>query len=154
MSLPAQTFALDLLRAAALKLPPDFTGLGVVFYDQLDELPFLGLDVHSDIEIPLPVKGQMYIADTLAHASGLRSGWHDGFHFVNVKQETLTHLAQFVSPPLPVGTAEVPRATGARHMTGALASRVHGVLGVGIVTTRNEIIYFSGGNCVVSEKIR
>lgn len=149
-----QTFALELLRATGMGLPSDFTGLGVVFYDRLDELPFLGLTVDSEIDIQLPVLGWMKIAKTLARAASLRSGWHDGFHFVNVKQEALTHLAQFVSPPLPVAATEVPMAAGARHMTAALATRVHGVLGVGIVTNRNEISYFSDGICVVSEKIR
>ena len=36
-----QAFAWSLLSAVSRKLPADFAGLGVVFYEQLDALPFL-----------------------------------------------------------------------------------------------------------------
>lgn len=151
MELPAQRFALEVLRAAGAQLPADFTGLGVIFYSRLDALPFIGLEVDSDNGIGLPVTGLAAVAMTLANVSGLGSSWHDGFHLVDAKSEALTHLSQFVSPPLPSSPTMVPKVSGARHMTAALASRVQGVLGVGILTNRSEISYFYSGSCVVKE---
>jgi hypothetical protein len=153
IELPAQRFAFAVLRAAGIQLPPDFAGIGVIFYRQLGSLPFIGLAVHPDNGIDLPVTGRAAIATTLAKISSLGSGWHDGFHFVDVEREALTHLSQFVSPPLPRSPALSPRVSGARHMTAALASRVQGVLGVGILTNGREISYFSSGICVAKECI-
>lgn len=153
MDSSTQRFALGVLRAASAQLPADFAGLGVIFYATLDELSFLGLDVPPVAEIPLPVSGQAAIATALARVSSVRSGWHDGFHFVDVRREALSHLAQFVSPPLPQLPATAPAAAGARHMTAALASRVRGIHGCGILTSRSELAYFSNGRCVAHERL-
>lgn len=153
MESSTQRFALGVLRAASAQLPGDFAGLGVIFYATLDELPFLGLDVPPVAEVSLPVLGEAAIAATLAQVSSVGSGWHDGFHFVDVKHEALSHLAQFVSPPLPLLPTTASAAAGARHMTAALASRVRGILGCGILTARSELSYFSDGRCVVHERL-
>lgn len=153
MESSTQRFALGVLRAASVQLPDDFAGLGVIFYVSLEDLPFLGLDVPSVAAVHLPVLGDAAIATALAQVSSVRSDWHDGFHFVDVKREALSHLAQFVSPPLPHVLLSAPVAAGARHMTAALASRVQGILGCGILNARSELSYFSGGRCVVHEHL-
>ncbi|WP_334180542.1 hypothetical protein [Pseudoxanthomonas sp.] len=141
-----QAFAWSLLSAVSRKLPADFAGLGVVFYEQLDALPFLGLHVPSDADIPVPATGLAQAAEVLSRISSLSSGWHDGFHFVDVKHQALTHLSQFLSPPLPAAPLDGPAVGGARHMTAVLASRVPGIWGVGILTHRNEIVFFRHGH--------
>lgn len=153
MESSAQRFAVRVLRAASAQLPIDSTGLGVIFYATLDELLFLGLDVPPVADGSLPVFGESAIATTLAQVSRVGSGWHDGFHFVDVEREVLSHLAQFVSPPLPLLSATTPAAAGARHMTAVLASRVQGIHGCGVLTARSELSYFSDGRCVVHERL-
>lgn len=153
MESSTQRFALEVLRAAGLERPEDFAGLGVIFYESLEKLPFLGLEVPLNPEVQLPVFGDASIARALAQVSSVRSGWHDGFHFVDAKCEALSHLAQFVSPPLPRLLVSSPVATGARHMTAALASQVKGILGCGILTAHGELSYFSDGICTVRERV-
>ena len=48
---------LRLLTLTATQLSDDFSGLGIVFYDSLAELPFLPLDVSGGENIDLPVSG-------------------------------------------------------------------------------------------------
>lgn len=145
MSLSIQEFAASLLRQVARQLPTDFTGLGVVFYEKLDALPFIGLEVSPSQQFLLPVNGLVGIASALALASSAKSGWHDGFHFVDVSTQQLTHLAQFISPPLPRTGEPAPKAAGARHMTAVLATRVKGIVGIGVLTQGHELAFFERG---------
>jgi hypothetical protein len=145
MPTSAQEFATTLLQCIALQLPSDFAGLGVVFYEHLEALPFIPLEVLPREQIRLPVNGLESIASTLASASSLNSGWHDGFHFVDISKQQLTHLAQFLSPPLPQPGEPLPRASGARHMTAMLATKVEGIVGIGLLTHGNELVFFDRG---------
>lgn len=78
-------FSVEVLRLVGSGLAPDFAGLGVVFYTNLNHLPFLQLS--SDSPIPkLPVIGSHEIAAQLLEVSRLQSRWHDGFHFVDRKR--------------------------------------------------------------------
>lgn len=138
-------FATRLLSCVAHQRPSDFTGLGVVFYENLNALPFVGLHVPSDHQIQLPVTDLDEIATVLAAASSASSAWHDGFHFVDGRVQALTHLAQYLSPPIPMERNAVPLATGARHMTAMLASKVDGILGVGLLTQHGEVTFFEHG---------
>ncbi|HZW14456.1 MAG TPA: hypothetical protein VFF81_14850 [Noviherbaspirillum sp.] len=145
MTSPVQEFAITLLQRIAHQLPSDFSGLGVVFYDHLEALPFIALEVLSRDQIRLPVNGMGAIASTLASVSSSSSGWHDGFHFVDISKQQLTHLAQFLSPPLPKPNVPTPKASGARHMTAMLATRINGIAGIGILTNNNELAFFDHG---------
>ncbi|WP_080582614.1 hypothetical protein [Xanthomonas phaseoli] len=145
-------FSIEVLRLVGSGLTSDFAGLGVVFYTDLNRLPFLQLA--ADAPVPeLPVIGSHEIATQLLEVSRVQSCWHDGFHFVDPEKECLTHLAQFVSPPLPKAGDAVPALTGARLMTASLASLVEGILHVGVISNRRELLLFSGGKCVLAEKI-
>lgn len=154
MSSPVQEFAATLLRHIALQLPTDFTGLGVVFYENLDALPFIALEVSAGQKIRLPVNGLKDIASTLAWASSATSDWHDGFHFVDVSKQQLTHLAQFLSPPLPQNGEPAPKASGARHMTAMLSTRVEGIVGIGLLTHGHELAFFERGAQTLRETIQ
>lgn len=141
-------FAKALLLAVNEMQPPDFAGLGVVFYDDLEELPLIALD-SSEIAASLtPVEGMRAIAATLASVSSRSSGCHDGFHLVDIKNERLTHLAQFLSPPIPHQGDLTVRASGARHMTALLATRVKGVVAIGILGSSNEVTLYANGSIV------
>jgi hypothetical protein len=142
MPSPVQELATNLLRAIAAQRPSDFTGLGIVFYEHLDALPHIQLALPPQIPMSLPVSGLEAMASALAFASRTSSGCHDGFHFVDVSSRCLTHLAQYLSPPLPPQNSPTPKASGARHMTAYLATRIAGIAGVGILTNSNEMVFF------------
>ena len=147
-----QTFsALHLLRHAAPTLPSDFAGLGIVFYDSLKALPHLQLEVVGDERFNLPIRGAELICDVLARTARLSSPWHDGFHFVHAGSESLTHLCQFIAPPLPKSSNAAPQASGARHMTALLASQVDGIVAIGLLTQEHTASIYEAGRLVWSE---
>lgn len=147
-----QTFsALHLLRHAAPTLSSDFAGLGIVFYDSLKALPHLQLEVVDDERFDLPVQGTKLICDVLARTARLSSPWHDGFHFVHKGSASLTHLCQFIAPPLPDSPDAAPRASGARHMTALLASQIDGIVAIGLLTQEHVASIYEAGRLVWSE---
>lgn len=140
--------AMSLFHSVSLMLPDDFSGTGVLFYDDLCDLPFVSLGAEHPARPRLPISGIGRIAPVLAQVSSLSSSFHDGFHFIELKHERLTHLAQFVSPPIPNLSEEPePKASGARHMTALLSSRVRGIVGVGILASAGEVYYYESGVC-------
>jgi len=140
-----------LVRHAALKLTGDFVGLGVVFYDSLAALPHLQLEVVDDERFDLPVVGLVAIGEVLARTARRSSPWHDGFHFVHAGSGALTHLCQFIAPPLPGSAEATPRAGGARHMTALLASKVAGVVAIGLLTHERAASIYEAGQLTLSE---
>lgn len=149
----SQTFnALQLLRHAVPKLASDFAGLGIVFYDSLAALPYLQLEVVGE-RFQLPVVGLEPISELLARTARRSSSWHDGFHFVHAGSGTLTHLCQFIAPPLPWATDAAPRASGARHMTALLASKVVGIVAIGLLTHEGAASIYEAGRLTLSESL-
>lgn len=132
-------------------LASDFAGLGIVFYDSLAALPYLQLEVAGNERFELPVDGLEPIAKLLAWTARRSSAWHDGFHFVHAGSGSLTHLCQFIAPPLPGVTDAVPRAGGARHMTALLASKVAGVAAIGLLTHQHAASIYEAGRLTLSE---
>jgi hypothetical protein len=85
----------------------------------------------------------------LLSAGDISSKWHDGFHFVHSESGALTHMSQFIAPPVSVvstlSAAEWP--TGARQAAAVMASKVAGVDCVGLVGLTGAIsIYVRGLN--------
>jgi hypothetical protein len=118
----------------ALKLSQEFPSVGIVFYESLDALQYLPLEVGEPNRFSLPISGATEICNALAETARRSSRWHDGFHLVHASSLKLTHLCQYIAPPLPSPEHGVPRASGARHMTALLASAVPGILAVGLLT--------------------
>jgi hypothetical protein len=145
--------ALQLLRQAAPRLAGDFAGLGIVFYDSLAALPHLQLEVSGDERFDLPVYGLDPICDVLARTARRSSRWHDGFHFVHAGSASLTHLCQFIAPPLPNASDAAPRASGARHMTALLASKVAGIAAIGLLTHEGAASIYEAGRLTLSESL-
>lgn len=108
--------------------------MGIVFYDSLTALPHLPLEVGGDERFELPVTGLEAICEVIVRTARRSSLWHDGFHFIHADSASLTHLCQFIAPPLPAASATLPRASGARHMTALLASKVAGIAAIGLLT--------------------
>jgi hypothetical protein len=145
--------ALQLLRHAVPKLASDFAGLGIVFYDSLAALPYLQLEICGGERFELPVVGLEPISELLARTGRRSSPWHDGFHFVHAGSGSLTHLCQFIAPPLPGATDAAPRASGARHMTALLASKVAGIAAIGLLTHECVASIYEAGRLTLSESL-
>lgn len=145
--------ALQLLRNTAPRLASDFAGLGIVFYDSLAALPHLQLEVSGDERFDLPVLGLEPISEVFARTARQSSAWHDGFHFVCAETTTLTHLCQFIAPPLPGVADAAPRASGARHMTALLASKVAGIAAIGLLTHELEASIYEAGRLTARETL-
>lgn len=147
---------LELLLRVAERKPRDFTGLGVVFYTSLADLPHLPLGQSLPAGLGLPVVGVERVAITLAAVSDRTSAWHDGFHLVEADTLSLTHLCQFLSPGIPTEFSHPPGAepTGARHMTALLVSRLQGIECVGLLTNQDELTLFERGAQVHTAKVK
>ena len=145
--------ALQLLRYTAPKLASDFSGLGIVFYDSLTALPHLRLEVSGDERFDLPVLGLEPICEVFVRTARQSSAWHDGFHFVRASTTTLTHLCQFIAPPLPGRDDAAPRASGARHMTALLASKVAGIAAIGLLTHERAASIYEAGRLTLNEAL-
>lgn len=153
MPSPSAHTALQLLTLAAPKLSDDFSGLGIVFYDSLAELPFLPLEVTGSESFDLPISGLTSVCEVLVRTARRSSHWHDGFHFVHAGSVSLTHLCQFLAPPLPDDGDDLPRASGARHMTALLASQVRGIVMVGLLTQERVVSIYESGKLTLHTPI-
>lgn len=124
-----------------------FAGIGVVFYIPPLNLPIASLGRSSYAKPSLPIHGVRDIATTLASVSDRASPWHDGFHLVDAQSLTLTHVAQFISPPLDhvPDIASDAQPAGARQMTALLTSRLPCVSSVALLSTAGEINFYSEG---------
>lgn len=145
--------AWQLLALVAPKVSTDFSGLGIVFYDSLGALPFIPLDVGDTGRFVLPIAGLPALSDAFARTAKRSSRWHDGFHFVHSPSLTLTHLCQFIAPPLPTGGQGLPQARGARHMTALLASQVTGIVAVGLLSQEGAVSIYESGLLITNESL-
>lgn len=108
----------------------------------------LSLGDQRSCNLPLPIGGAEAIASTLSVISGASSPWHDGFHLVEFTGPALTHVSQYLAPPVGTRGAEVwgsQRPTGARHMTALLVSQLKGVACVGLLPSHAEPTVFERG---------
>jgi hypothetical protein len=135
----------QVLRAIAHLRDQDFTGVGVVFYEGLAHLPHLQL-TDSTVKADPRQFAEVDLAVALSSISVMSSPLHDGFHFVDARNGQLTHLSQFISPPIPSDAAHRFRGTGARLMAALLTSLLPGIVCVGLVSHGGEIHLFSHGN--------
>jgi hypothetical protein len=140
-------FAFRLLEQLKLLKTESFSGVGLVFYSHLDGLPSTPLGSRTTTAPDLPVFGIEAIVRVLASVSDHASPWHDGFHMIDMESKSLTHLSQYLAPPLR-GVSKLPvnRPNGARQMTALLASTIPGIAYVGVLSTGEEIVVYESGN--------
>lgn len=143
----------QLLKSLSLNRTAGFTGVGIVFYQNLAGIPHIDLG-HPTLNRPnLPVEGLEAIIATLVAAADISSPWHDGFHFISLTNISLTHLSQFIAPSLDMYDS-VPlckRPSGARHMTASLVSNSEGIECVGLLTSSGELCVFKNGIAEIRE---
>ncbi|PPT93843.1 hypothetical protein XaraCFBP7407_16735 [Xanthomonas arboricola pv. arracaciae] len=130
----------------------DFSGLGLVLYQGHHALPHLALTASDPPDLD-GAFGAERVAEVLSKLASTRSLWHDGFHFVDVAGVRLTHVAQFISPPISKRLRLGTLVGGARHMSAALASMIDGVAMVGVLTSKGEISVYLDGERIQQQEI-
>lgn len=107
---------------------PDFSGLGLLFYRPgfLPPTASLAPDVSS---LDLPTKNFRQSAELLHQICRPVSPFHDGFHLVNADSLAITHVCQFLSPPVPDQSHPIANSQpiGARFMAAYLCSMLPSV---------------------------
>tara|TARA_R110002167_G_scaffold254359_2_gene460579 strand:- start:28377 stop:28688 length:312 start_codon:yes stop_codon:yes gene_type:complete len=99
----------------------------------------------------LTLIGDNDIATALASISTMRGPYHDGFHFIDVSSWQITHISQFISPPIPRGAEQRFHGTGARLMAAMLASLLPGITCVGLVSRCGQVHLFYNGIDIAEE---
>lgn len=147
---------LELLREVSARRTSAFGGLGLIFYMAPLELPVLGLGPRASFPHSLPVFGRVAIGALLAEISDLGCAWHDGFHLMDAERRGLTHVAQFVSPPLPESLLDEGTSTpmGARKMTALLTSRLDSVVCVALLSASGDILIYKNGSIALAKNFR
>lgn len=139
-------FPFLLLKRLKMLRPKSFSGVGLVFYFHLEGLPSTPLGSRAATTPDLPVFGLEEIARVLASVSDHASPWHDGFHMIDMRSETLTYLSQYLAPSLR-NLSKLPegRPHGARQLTALLSSTIPGIAYVGVLSAGEEIIVYENG---------
>jgi len=135
------------LSRLAAKRTSDFVGLGVIAYNNIEGLPVVPLGSHLDACLNLPISGESNVMNALSSMATRGSCMHDGFHLIEVNSGSLTHVAQFVSPPLCPALAN-PLATwpqGARQMTALLISTLPQVDFSAVVSVDGHLHFYEDG---------
>lgn len=146
MTCKISEFPLTLLKLINATKKKQFTGVGIVFYNDLQFLPIAALGSITTPKPHLPISQIDTIARTLTVLSDLQSPWHDGFHLINSDSQALTHISQFLAPPLDhLPDNKSSRPSGARLMTAMLSSMVIGIDCIGVLNTSGEIIIYQDG---------
>lgn len=124
-----------------------FSGLGLVFYSGEMRLPVVNLADQGAFKPALPVVGWRNMQAVLIEICSVASPWHDGFHLISVDPTSLTHVSQFVAPPLDLIEAairnEMP--SGARLAATKAVSKIHGVEFAMLLGKSGMPRAFSGG---------
>jgi hypothetical protein len=144
---PDIDFPYALLVAVAQRRAANFSGLGLIFYENLAELPHMQLTGPDDRPISLPIHGMEPIAEILSSISATSSPWHDGFHLIDIENGSLTHLSQFISPPMipRSDTAEIKLPLGARQAAALLSSLISGVACAGLISVTGDVTIYRNG---------
>ena len=105
------------------------------------------LGTRSKLLAQLPTCGFANVIATLASLATRGSISHDGFHLIDANNGNLTHIAQYVSPPLDLALAN-PSAIwpqGARQMTALLVSTLPQVDVAAVISTEGKIKFYENG---------
>ncbi|WP_152996312.1 hypothetical protein [Pseudomonas aeruginosa] len=143
--------ALSLLKSISKNRESDFSGTGLIFYSDLSELPFLQLENES-IKPNAAIFSDCEIDSAICQISKPKDPLHDGFHFIDIETWKITHVSQFISPPIPNDAAQRFRGTGSRLMSAYLASLITGIKCAGIVSQAGKVHLFHTGADIAGEK--
>src|SRR5690606_2947594 len=143
----------DLLGQVQSHATHAFSGLGLTFYSSLADLPIVALGDQALFPQTLPVADRRTMASLLAEISTLTSPWHDGFHLIDASSFALTHISQFLSPPVEFlrqsNSQGLP--LGARHMAAMAGSRIASVSYTALLSNKGAPAVFQQGRALGGE---
>lgn len=139
-------FLYKLLLDITAKSDSNFSGLGLLIYDNLQHLPISPLK-SIDKQINLPIDNYDKLVNTLASISSSKSKYHDGFHLINRNLE-LTHLSQYVSPPI-IENINIENEYGSRYRTALYSSKISNIICSGVVSVNYPITIFQNGKKII-----
>lgn len=143
----------DLLGQVQSHATHAFSGLGLIFYSSLADLPIVALGDQALFPQTLPVADRRTMASLLAEISTLTSPWHDGFHLIDASSFALTHISQFLSPPVEFlrqsNSQGLP--LGARHMAAMAGSRIASVSYTALLSNKGAPAVFQQGRALGGE---
>lgn len=143
----------DLLGHVQSHATHAFSGLGLIFYSSLADLPIVALGDQALFPQTLPVADRRTMASLLAEISTLTSPWHDGFHLIDASSFALTHISQFLSPPVEFlrqsNSQGLP--LGARHMAAMAGSRIASVSYTALLSNKGAPAVFQQGRALGGE---
>lgn len=130
-----------------------FSGLGLIFYTSLVDLPTVALGDQSLFPQTFPVTNRQMLVRLLAEISTYNSPWHDGFHLIDANSFALTYISQFLSPPVDFlhesNSQGLP--VGARHMAAMAGSRIASVSYTALLSNKGVPAVFQRGRCLNRE---
>ena len=121
-----------------------FSGLGLVMYKKIDNLPISQLK-KIDQDIQLPIKFYESVIDFLIKVSNSNNKYHDGFHLLNENLE-LTHISQYLAPD--IVKAKVDEEFGSRYRTAIYTSHMPDVVACGVLSKNYPPTVFVNGTIV------
>lgn len=123
---------------------PRFTGIGLIMYQgKANSLPIVALRLPRR-GLLLPKIDHIAVEELLLKISSEDNKYHDGFHLLNENLE-LTHLSQYVAPPIIKKILVGKLAGGSRFRTALYSSLLPNVICTGIVSKGGEINLFIKG---------
>lgn len=121
-----------------------FSGIGLVLYQSLAEINDYHCNLVNDVdEVPALKLGSNELTQYLSEISSYQHPYHDGFHFID-STGTLTHIAQFFSPPIDKTIANL-KGQGSRTLCSIYGSTINGILTIGTISSQKEIYLFNRG---------
>lgn len=143
----------DLLGQVQSHATHAFSGLGLIFYSSLADLPIVALGNQSLYPRALPVADRLTLASLLAEISTFSSPWHDGFHLIDANSFALTHISQFLSPPVELLRQSSSQGfpVGARHMAALAGSKIASVSYTALLSNKGVPAVFHRGRSLDEE---
>lgn len=140
-----------LLKKIASKDIEQFTGIGLVVYDEKNFDRNCHCDLRPDISCPHYHITDDKICDYLIDISKHENTLHDGFHMVNEKG-TLSYVAQYFVPPV-IQSLKPHQDHGVRVYSSMCGSVLPGVLLIGVISSNYDIYIFRKGEYVDLAKL-
>lgn len=140
-------FLFKILRFIEKNKTETFSGIGAILYEEPLRLPVAALGDQSLFLPELPVFTYEKISQVLLSISDIRSPWHDGFHLINARTDALTHLSQFLAPPIELLDYSVSNRlpVGARRLAAMGVSHLESVVCSALLSSQGGIEIFVRG---------
>ncbi|WP_264524035.1 hypothetical protein [Flavobacterium sp. N502536] len=126
-----------------------FEGIGLVVYNDFDDLPVIPLN-EKKIPFTLPVVNYENILKVLIEVSSSESIYQDGFHLLS-EDLSLTHISQYFSTPIKK-ELKVKNNYGSRYRTALYGSLLPNVIYTIVISKDYGIVIFSDGKELFTQK--